>query len=188
MKDKLFKIKKEIGKMTKDKTNPFHNSKYFDINGLLDHVGPMLEKENILLLQPLEGNKVTTKLIDLEDGTEQTSSLEIPGGETNPQKIGSMITYFRRYTLASLLAIQAEDDDANKASGYSSPKKEVQPAEAEPEKWLNVTLKGSDEMTKEFENVLKGISEGKIKSLRDVRQVYKVSKTVAEEIEKALTK
>jgi hypothetical protein len=33
----------------------------------------------------------------------------------DPQKIGSCITYYRRYTLASLL-LQAEDDDANLAS------------------------------------------------------------------------
>lgn len=30
--------------------------------------------------------------------------------------MGSAITYYRRYTLQSLLGIQADDDDANKAS------------------------------------------------------------------------
>ena len=34
---------------------------------------------------------------------------------SDPQKLGSAITYFRRYTLQSLLALQAEDDDGNKA-------------------------------------------------------------------------
>ena len=34
----------------------------------------------------------------------------------DPQKLGSAITYYRRYTLQSLLGLQAEDDDANKAS------------------------------------------------------------------------
>jgi hypothetical protein len=32
----------------------------------------------------------------------------------DPQKLGSAITY-RRYTLQSLLGLQAEDDDGNKA-------------------------------------------------------------------------
>jgi len=33
-----------------------------------------------------------------------------------PQQLGSAITYYRRYTLQSLLSLQAEDDDANAAS------------------------------------------------------------------------
>jgi hypothetical protein len=33
----------------------------------------------------------------------------------HPQKLGSAITYYRRYTLQSLLGLQAEDD-GNKAS------------------------------------------------------------------------
>ena len=34
----------------------------------------------------------------------------------NSQQQGSQITYYRRYTLQSLLSLQAEDDDANSAS------------------------------------------------------------------------
>jgi hypothetical protein len=30
----------------------------------------------------------------------------------NPQQLGSAITYFRRYTLASLLSLEIDDDDA----------------------------------------------------------------------------
>jgi hypothetical protein len=37
----------------------------------------------------------------------------------DPQKQGSAITYFRRYALQSLLALEAEDDDANLAVGHS---------------------------------------------------------------------
>ena len=42
----------------------------------------------------------------------------IPLGDiTDPQKLGGAITYYRRYTLQSLLGLQAEDDDGNTASG-----------------------------------------------------------------------
>ena len=34
--------------------------------------------------------------------------------------MGSAITYYRRYTLQSLLALEAEDDDRNKASGNTN--------------------------------------------------------------------
>ena len=43
------------------------------------------------------------------------SSIDLP---TNlaPQALGSAITYFRRYTLSSLLALEIDDDDATMAS------------------------------------------------------------------------
>jgi hypothetical protein len=42
---KLAAVKKEIGAISKDETNPFFKSKYFDINGLLRHTEPLLTKE-----------------------------------------------------------------------------------------------------------------------------------------------
>jgi hypothetical protein len=50
------------------------------------------------------------------DGNSIESSLQLPT-DLDAQKIGSAITYYRRYTLASLLGLQAKDDDANIASG-----------------------------------------------------------------------
>jgi hypothetical protein len=35
---------------------------------------------------------------------------------TRPTKFGSAITYYRRYTLQSLLGLNREDDDGNKAA------------------------------------------------------------------------
>jgi len=37
--------------------------------------------------------------------------------------MGSQITYFRRYTLQSLLSLQADDDDANSASQVTQTQK-----------------------------------------------------------------
>ena len=39
---KLAAAKSEIGAISKDSTNPFFKSKYFDINNLLAHVEPIL--------------------------------------------------------------------------------------------------------------------------------------------------
>ena len=36
---------------------------------------------------------------------------------SDPQKLGSCITYYRRYTLVGLLALEALDDDGNAAAG-----------------------------------------------------------------------
>lgn len=114
---KLFEAKKEIGKISKDSNNPFYKSKYFDINQLLEHVEPILQKHGLLLLQPITANNVCSVIydIDAEKNNEYyiESTLELTN-QTDPQKRGSEITYYRRYTLASLLGLQAEDDDANK--------------------------------------------------------------------------
>ncbi len=114
---KIKKIKSEIGKITKDKKNPFHKNNYFDINSLLEKLEPLLEKNELLLIQPIERNCISSKLIDIKTGDELVSSINLPVLE-DPQKMGSTITYYRRYTLTSLLAIQGEeDDDGNIAGG-----------------------------------------------------------------------
>lgn len=112
---KLFEAKKEIGKISKDSTNPFFKSKYFDINGLLEHVEPILSKHELVLLQPIKGGLVTTRIYDIETNNCVESEIALPNIQ-DPQKLGSAITYYRRYTLQSLLGLQAEDDDGNVAS------------------------------------------------------------------------
>lgn len=115
---KLFQLQQEIGTISKDAKNPFYNSKYFDINSLLKQLQPYLEKYKLLLHQPTN--------IDFETGIEfvetffecvETSQRSVVSRlkliDTDPQKKGMQITYFRRYTLASLLALQAVDDDGN---------------------------------------------------------------------------
>ena len=125
---KLAAVKKEIGAISKDSTNPFFKSKYFDINGLLKHVEPLLDKNGLLLLQPIIKGEVFSEIIDVENGDSVTSSMLLPNIQ-DPQKVGSAVTYYRRYTLQSLLGLQAEDDDANAASKATKPKAD--------KKWVN---------------------------------------------------
>jgi hypothetical protein len=112
---KLFEAKKEIGKISKDSKNPFFKSKYFDVNSLLEHVEPILQKHSLLLLQPILEGKVRTELIDFETGEKVASEIALPQ-LNDPQKLGSCVSYYRRYTAQSLLGLQATDDDANLAS------------------------------------------------------------------------
>lgn len=124
---KLFNLKKEIGSISKDSKNQYYKSKYFDINTLLSQLEPYLEKNNLLLLQPIKGNSVYSILRCVDSNKEVFSYLDLPN-LNDPQKLGSCITYYRRYTLASLLSLQAEDDDANLASNLQK-------------KWLNPNTK-----------------------------------------------
>ena len=156
---KLYKVQSEIGAISKDVTNPFYKSKYFDINSLIGQLQPLLKKHGLLLLQPIEDQKVKSIIFEIDGDGYVESSIKLPE-ILDPQKLGSAITYFRRYTLQSLLALQAEDDDGNKAIvKKKSPLKFKTP---------------------EFYNAQKGLREGS--SLDDVRKVYSISPEVQEKL------
>jgi hypothetical protein len=112
---KLHAAKQKIGKVVKNANNPHFKKSYADINALVESVEPILLENGLLLIQPIENGKVTTLIIDIESGEKIFSSMRLPDIQ-DPQKVGSAVTYYRRYTLQSLLSLQAEDDDANSAS------------------------------------------------------------------------
>jgi len=111
---KLFAVQQEIGKISKDKKNPFYGSEYFDINKLVEHCTPIFQKHKVLLLQPIRDGIVCTILRCEETQEQEMSCIALPQ-IVDPQKIGSAITMYRRYSLQSLLSLQAEDDDGNNA-------------------------------------------------------------------------
>jgi hypothetical protein len=112
---KLLNVSKQIDPISKDSKNPFFKSKYFDVNALIGVVRPILTENNLVLLQPIKDGQVYSIIIDTDTSEQIESSLMLPNIQ-DPQKLGSAITYYRRYTLQSLLGLQAEDDDANAAS------------------------------------------------------------------------
>jgi hypothetical protein len=178
---KIFEAKKEIGKVSKDSTNPFFKSKYFDINQLLEHVEPILQKHGLLCLQPIIDGVVTSEIIDIESSEKVTSGIALTN-ITDPQKRGSEITYYRRYTLASLLGMQAEDDDANKASKKPTPKKQIDHSILAKKRLFE---ESAGEPTKAWLRVLEGIKADKLLSIADVEKHYIVG---AEEAAKLKTK
>lgn len=173
-------VKQEIGKISKDKENPFFKSKYFDINSMLEHIEPLLQINGLVLMQPIKDGKVQTIISHIESGEFEYSELQLP--ELNdPQKLGSAITYFRRYTLQSLLGLQAEDDDGNK----------VRPQPETPEGTKFSDRDTSKDVDKEWIAIgnkawNKAIEKGL--SLVDLRKYYKVSKANGEQYLKELTK
>jgi hypothetical protein len=115
--DKILKLQSEIGVLVKTETNPFFKSKYMDINGLLEQLLPLLEKYKLVVTQPLcEVSGKPALLTEVYDIEAKQSLIKgfIPLPDIqDPQKMGSAITYYRRYALQSLFLLRAEDDDAN---------------------------------------------------------------------------
>ena len=116
--DKILKLQTEIGVLSKTETNPFFKSKYMDINGLLAQLLPLLDKYGLTVIQPLkvsDGKNALTTIVFDGDKEISHSEIYLPDLQ-DPQKMGSAITYYRRYSLQSLFLLQAQDDDANYAS------------------------------------------------------------------------
>lgn len=123
---KILDVQSKVGTLSKSKDNPFFKSKYFDVNQILEQLMPLLHANKLTIMQPItvmEGVQVLlTNVIDTEDNTLITmSAMQLPE-IADPQKLGSAVTYFRRYALQSLFALQAEDDDGNKAAAKEVPK------------------------------------------------------------------
>lgn len=118
--DKILKLQTEIGVLSKTETNPFFKSKYMDINGLLAQLLPLLDKHKLRVTQPLtniEGKPaIATQVFDLDAKAVIVEEKFPLPEQQDPQKMGSAITYYRRYALQSLFLLQAEDDDGNHAS------------------------------------------------------------------------
>tara|TARA_R110001592_G_scaffold101704_3_gene287684 strand:- start:15324 stop:15875 length:552 start_codon:yes stop_codon:yes gene_type:complete len=171
---KLFALQNELGAITKDSKNPFYKSKYFDVNSLIAQLKPLLQKHKLVLLQPITDNQVRSVLVDLDGGSVE-SSIKLPDN-LDAQKLGSAITYFRRYTLQSLLALQAVDDDANLASHGIVPFPEQKDYKIK-KKSKPVLL----ENTPQFKNASEAISK-RGKTINDIKEHYTINK----EIEKKL--
>lgn len=162
---KLFNLQQEIGAISKDASNPFYKSKYFDINSLIKQLQPLLKKNRLLLTQPLLGNTVETKITCIDSEQVAVSILELPQ-LADPQKLGSCITYYRRYTLGSLLGLQAEDDDGNAASGKAPQAEKA---------WLNAN-------TPEYSKAIEYLQGGG--DLTAIKTKYKLSKKIEDELSK----
>lgn len=164
--NKLFKLQQEIGAISKDANNPFYKSKYFDINSLIKQLNPLLAKHKLLLIQPIMDNMVTSRILCIDNGGSVDSSLTLPD-INDPQKLGSAITYYRRYTLASLLGLQAEDDDGNLASSKSTT--------TEDKRWLNPN-------TPEYSKAIEYLKGGG--DMESIKSKYKISKKIQDELAK----
>lgn len=115
----LLKAQPLIDAALKDKKNPHFKSTYADINSVIDACKKQLNDVGIIVLQPVvildQGPAVKTILIHAESG-EWVESVVPLIGASDMQKLGSAITYARRYGLQALVLLGAEDDDGHRAS------------------------------------------------------------------------
>lgn len=107
----------EMKNATLNKVNPHFKSKYADLAQIRDTVTPALSKNGIAVTQGTDtvdgGIVVVTRLIHKSG---QWLESRFPINFDKPQAMGSAYTYAKRYSLAAICNIAAdEDDDANSA-------------------------------------------------------------------------
>ena len=131
----MLKVFAEIPKVKKDKVNPFFDSKYADLDGIISAIKPVLAKHGIWFHQCC--SKSDTDAV-VETVIHHKSGQVLPCGEIsvpyilesydkelkrdivrkNPHTYGSAFTYARRYSLSAAFGISPEDDDdGNGAKG-----------------------------------------------------------------------
>jgi hypothetical protein len=164
----LFQVK--VDNIKKDASNPFFKSKYASLSNILDSIKEPLTESGLTVIQlPTDEHELTT-IVMHESGEYISSTFKMAPVKNDPQGLGSVISYQRRYSLSAALLLNVEDDDANHAThGGSTPK------EAEDNKpWLNKD-------TKEFNGAVDKLKAGTT-TLDKIRQFYKVSKAVETEL------
>lgn len=144
---KLLEFKAQNVTLVRD--TKWFNYKYATLEQIQDKVEPILQELKLLLHSYTKDNVVYTRIIDtdnpqdyIESGVEigkitTTKKLKDDGVEVqeqDPQAIGSIITYYRRYNIVQLLDLQTEDDDASWASSRAKAKTHEQ-TEDTPSGW-----------------------------------------------------
>jgi hypothetical protein len=122
----LVAAQKDLTNPKFDKQNPHYHSKYASLAGIIDTVRPALLKHGLAVVQPIETGttsgtiQVHTILIHTSgESIKSTQSAATPG---DPQKLGSLVTYLRRYGLSALLMLAGDDDDDANVAAAPTPK------------------------------------------------------------------
>lgn len=125
----LSELQENIGRITKSADNPYYKSKYADLNALLQEIKPLIKSHGFVLVQTVKNEILHTELVYIATGEKISEDMDLITDKPDMQKLGSAITYARRYSILPLLNIETVDDDGNLASGKTKTWDELQTAE-----------------------------------------------------------
>lgn len=118
----------KITPASKDAVNPHFKNKYASLQSIWDVARPVLSAHGLAVIQTFsesDGDRmnIVTTIIH-KSGQYFSGTLSMKPQKADPQGIGSAITYGRRYALAAILGIVADDDDDGQAASTqtSAPK------------------------------------------------------------------
>lgn len=119
----LIKAQQNIEIVAKNRKNEHFNYSYADLSSIIASSQKILNDLDIYVYQGFdffpEDNSfyVYTRLIH-KSGEEIKTKIGFPLIKSDPQSIGSLCTYGRRYSLCAILGIATEDDDAHSTTSW----------------------------------------------------------------------
>lgn len=123
----------EMRKASKDSTNPHFRSSYADLTSIWEACQESLTKNGLSVVQGASAENeqvsIETRLLHAS-GQWVESKITVKAKDASPQAVGSALTYCRRYSLAAMVGVTPEDDDAESAQ----PRKPEQAKQSERER------------------------------------------------------
>ena len=116
----FIEAQKSIESIKKGTKNEHFKTKYADLAEVNGAVIPAMNDAGIGLMQipGFDGDMVAVATVLLhESGASVTGILHLRPSKSDPQGVGSAITYGRRYSTLAMSGTAPEDDDGNAASG-----------------------------------------------------------------------
>ncbi len=123
----LADFQQEVPVILKDTSG--YGYKYADLPAILEVINPLLKKHGLGFTQLINGTQIKTILFHIASGETLESDTDMPidslvyeanekgkftlrgfEGMNKAQAIGSLITYFRRYSISSMLGIITDKD------------------------------------------------------------------------------
>ncbi len=127
----LAKAQAAIQPAPKDTSNPFFKSKYADLPAVWRACREPLASNGLSVVQmpadSSEGRIALTTMLLHTSGEYITSTVSTKIAKDDPQGVGSALTYLRRYALAAMVGIVADDDDDGNAASIQPQQQRQQP-------------------------------------------------------------
>jgi hypothetical protein len=164
-----------MGKVGKDATNPHFKNKYASLSNIIEATTPHLNAVGLSIIQlPCESG-LETMLLHTSGEHISSVSLTPCKDASNPQALGSALTYAKRYSYAGALNLNIdEDDDANAATAVPKQVTQPKPQPKVVPKAERIIVSEGDET---FLKIVKAVSEGKA-TIQQAIDKYSISEEV----------
>jgi hypothetical protein len=171
----LHKFHGLMGKVGKDATNPHFKNKYASLSNIIEATTPHLNAVGLSIIQlPCESG-LETMLLHTSGEYISSVSLTPCKDASNPQALGSALTYAKRYSYAGALNLNIdEDDDANAATAVPKQVTQPKPQPKVVPKAERIIVSEGDET---FLKIVKAVSEGKA-TIQQAIDKYSISEEV----------
>lgn len=129
----LAKAQGELTAATKDRENPFFKSSYATLASVFEAIREPFAKNGLAYTQPTRiddhGNVVVVTILMHSSGQWIAGEVSAKPAKNDPQGVGSLISYLKRYEIQAMAGVASADDDDD---GNAATRELVRQREAAP--------------------------------------------------------